>query len=491
MIHAMESVSHDPTDASQWGTILEQYHQRMTLLQQHPTLGKRALGVKGWDATLWQLGQAWLKQATPAPTSAPSGGDVYLATQLYSNGGHTALIGDFINALDDSGGNQSHVLLTNVAQHNNKALPETIVQRLGIPAQHCHILRAKLWRERLDELMQRLLEIAPRRLFLFHHPEDPLASVAAQTAIAQRCVMVHHADATPSFGLHLPGVTVLELNPIAAAASRLLGLEPAMLPLTAPDPGSRPHGFLLRGKLTTASCGSLHKFTKPHVYGYPETVAQVLSTTAGWHVHIGPLDTSLTERIQASLEQAQITPDRFIHIPWTASLAECLWEQQCDLFLASFPLDGARTNMEVMASATPYLRHSLKRNTAELPGSKVWHTWEDLRATLQAMTSCEHLQASSSLLRQTYEALHHPKIFRATLESILLNGSGAADPDSVHWDTHCLQSLVKTLTTTALKQAEQIADLQQQVQALASSALKHPEGNRKRDQLLRWLLRKG
>ncbi len=362
----------DPADPTHWGAILETYHGRMAQLQQHGSLGKRALSVSGWDWKLWQLGRAWLRaHRSLSKTESLTGGDVYLATQLYANGGHTALIGDFIRAQ----GGEPHILLTNVSKHNKPTLPGPILDRLGVTAAQVSILSGTTTLlEKLEQLMELLQRLRPRRLFLFHHPEDPLASAVAQPELAGQCVMVHHADGTPSLGLHLPGVQLIELNPIATAMSRLAGLQPACLMLTSPDPGPRPGGFLQRGKLVTASSGSQHKFTRPYAYGYAETLARVLTTTAGWHVHIGPLDALLLAKIHAALQAEQVPADRFIHVPWAPSVAACLWEHQCDVYLSSFPTDGARTNVEVLASGTPHLRHQASPAEHWIDGGLAWQT---------------------------------------------------------------------------------------------------------------------
>ena len=319
----MNSSPLDPVDPDHWGAILETYHTRMVQLQTNASLGKRALSVSGWDWKLWQVGRARLHSREPHSNVEPlTGGDVYLATQLYANGGHTALIGDFIRAQDA----MPHIIVTNVSKHNKLALPDSILERLGVGAEQVTILSGTATLlEKMEQLMKVLLRLRPRRLFLFHHPEDPLASAVAQPELAGQCIMVHHADGTPSFGLHLPGVQLIELNPIATAMSRQAGLEPACLMLTSPDPGPRPHGFLQRGKLVTASSGSQHKFTKPYAFGYGETLAKVLTTTGGWHLHIGPLDAATLGKIHATLEAEQVSPNRFIHVPWAPSVAACLF----------------------------------------------------------------------------------------------------------------------------------------------------------------------
>ena len=442
---------------------LDDLLQRMLRLQAQPGIGKKALGVADWDRELWQMGRTWLKthRCDSTASSFPMGGDLYLATQLYANGGHTGLIGDFVHALD-AGGMHSRLILTDINARCPHPLPAEIIERVGLPAENITILAGPSLSERLDQLMERIQAQKPRRLFLFHHPEDPLAGIVCQPEFAEQRFLVHHADSSPTFGLHLPGIQIIELNPIAAAMSRLLGLDPALLPLCAEDPGPRSGGFLRKGHLVTASCGSQHKFTSSFFYTYPETVALVLRTTGGEHVHIGPLSAATLRQIHGALAEGQIPACRFIHVPWTRSVSACLWEHGCDVYLSSFPIDGARTNAEVLASATPHLRFSHRADDLWIDGALTWRTWEELIARLRELASADGLAEKSRLMRRAYEEHHHPRNFAGTLHGIIDSGRGRIDPHQPFRDQRSIHSLMKSLVTTLTTQAQTIEGLQEQ-----------------------------
>jgi hypothetical protein len=100
------------------------------------------------------------------------------------------------------------------------------------------------------------------------------------------------------------------------------------------------------------------------------------------------------------------------------------------VFLASFPIDGARTRVEVLAAGIPYLAH------AKLPlgGPPVtaadlrWHTWADLEAALRGLAERERYAEAAANSRRVYERDHHPDVFRQRLQAIL-NGAHEAVPD--------------------------------------------------------------
>ncbi len=417
----------------------------------------RALGTPEWDAQLWAIGREWLAAERPEARAAAhaDGPDVYLATQLYADGGHTALIGDFVRALDPArgpgqpAGASSRLILTGMLGPDPFPLPDAIQSRVVLPADRVTIVDGPTFGDRMEQLFTHLLAWRPRRLFLFQHPHDPLASVVAQPEVTSDRFLVHHADTLPTFGLHLPGVRIVDLHPGTAAMTRLQGRASAWLPLTSPDPGPRPEPFLRRGALVTAASGPAHKFLRPYALGYPETLAVILGATGGWHVHIGPLDESSVRQVRDVLATAGVSPDRFVHRPWVPSVAAALWDESGDVFCASFPVDGARTRIEALASGTPYLRHMAPDAppSASTPpqGELVWRTWTDLADTLRGLTRPGVLARASADARAQYDSTHHPRVFAEVLNDILSGGPGRVDPDALRRDGWALRSIANAL----------------------------------------------
>jgi hypothetical protein len=450
-------------------TSLNQIVAKMNAVHEQAGIGGKALGVPELDWQLWRMGRQWLSRNAPeialaqvSPSrSSPQGPDVYLATLVYEDGGHTALIGDFVRALGDHDthslpATRPHLIVSNIGEDEPPANSDSIASRVDIPSENITYLQGATLQQRLENLFALLLKLQPGRLFLFHHPDDPLPSVVAHPEIAGQRFLVHHADSIPSFGMHLPGIQIIDLNPVASAISRAQKLSPALLLLSSPDPGPRPHGFLKRGKLTTATSGRAPKYDTPYVYTYAETVAVVLIATQGWHVHIGPLADSQLDQIHTALAKAEIPEDRFIHVPWVPSVAEALWEYHCDLYFSSFPIDGARTNTEVAASGTPHLRHATNagrhhhQDRLALDGGLVWNIWEDLSTTLQEVSNPAILEKKSQQIRSTYDRLYHPGVFADTLNGILHGDSGIDDPEQESRDRAVILSMMKSLTAALI-----------------------------------------
>ena len=304
-------------------------------------------------------------------------------------------------------------------------LPDAICARLRLPADRVIVLPGPSSADRCWQALATLRAAAPEHLFLCHHPQDPLGSVLAQPELAPRRLLVHHSDATVTFGLFVPGVRIIDLNPRAVAPTQLLALASHLLRLTVPDPGPRPPDDGA-APFVTASSGSPHKFAPAATMDYADTVREVLGVTNGVHVHIGPLSDGRLVEIANALAAAGVEPERFLHIPRTPSLVETLWEQRCRVFLASYPVSGARTRVDVLAAGIPYVgfrqpiaTEAPPPNVADL--QPVWHTWEELRAVMTRMLDTGERSECARRARAEYDRLQHPSIFASTLRDICDN----------------------------------------------------------------------
>lgn len=398
-----------------------------------PRLGRRGVGVPEADSLLRTFA-AELPVLAGSRNEGNDGPNLFLATQIYKDGGHTGLIGDMVRAITGP----ARLLITNAHGHHPKKPGPAHLDRIDRLAADMIVLRGESTVEKFQELLAWLREIRPRRIFLFHHPDDALPVLGALASGASSLTLIHHADAVPSLGLHLPEVILIDLNPTAAAFSRAWGLSPALLPMTVPDPGSRPRGFLARGRPVTATCARSHKLRSEDPICYVHAIPEILSTTGGWHVHIGTLEEDMLNAVRDGLQTHGIPPERLIYHELVPSLARALHEHDVDVYLSSFPIDGARTNVEVASAGIPYLAHVRAGKQGPpggfpMEGRMDWTTWEDLRLRLREILEPGFLQMKSTLLRESYLQRHHPGVFARHVEEILAGGKGWEDPNaSIH-----------------------------------------------------------
>lgn len=429
---------------------------QIRVLHKAPGLGTLACGWQRADGLISSIGRRWVDESgaiIEASKELPAGPDVFVATTLYPVGGHTALIGDFVRALAEinpAAPSPRLVVTNSIVEHVGPLAPETVA-RTAIDPDKIDILPGPELEDRLDQLLERLVQWRPQRLFLFHHPEDPVPCAVAQPEIGAQIFLVHHADSIPSFGLYLSEIKIIDVTPSAAATSRAQGFDAALLLLTVPDPGPRTVGFRQRTNLITATCGTFHKFRIDPPHSYPEAVAVILRATRGWHVHIGPLHDYQLSAIYDVLAATNVDRARFIHVPWADSLAVALWEHTCDLYFASFPVGGARSDIEVFASATPHLCYTSRPKGTVAPdklrpeGGLVWRSLEELKVELENVADARLLEEKSKLMRSAYDRLHHPRAFAAQLKGILEGSNGVEDPHQDKREHRATQRMIDAI----------------------------------------------
>lgn len=375
-------------------------------------IGYRAMANLGDDG-----GRPYLSDGAPV---------VIVASEVYSFGGHTRVIEDFIN--NSEGKEGAVVLLTN--------LFGAAVEKLQDPA----ALRAKAkilvapdvnLYEKLVWLRRMLRDLAPKRVYFFHHHQDSAAVAAMLGCNPENAFCIHHGDHQLSLGMHIPDVTHVDIHNFGYFYCRNnLGIEGNLYwPLVAEDRGfSENRPFMSTGGLVTATCGNANKFIRPYPFSYISLVPALIAASKGRHVHIGSLPGDVVDNIRAGLAARGIEGDRFVHIEWVPSLWDALRELGVDWYLNSFPAGGGKAVIEAMGSGTPVIAHSHLKSSvlscAELiyREAPTWQNFDDLLEIIESTTP-GLLAQQSSAARSHYLKHNHPDILKLCLKL----GRGSAE----------------------------------------------------------------
>lgn len=323
---------------------------------------KRGAGQGGLAiGTLDAAGQRLLAHvAAQTPTSGALIGfdkptNLYLVTELYQAGGHRVLLEQMIKARPQ----ERHIVLFTGTLERMRDFGRACVTGLGafalFPDPQAGLYDKWLW------LREKLAAYAARRVFLLHHPEDVVAALAAEEVApryGRRMYMVHHADTVGSLAADLAGISHVAIRPEQKA--RMLQASPdlrvTLLQLAGP-PVAVPRRNTKRIQTTapwiTATCGNEGKFSKTGPLAFPAVIAQVLQTTGGQHVHIGPVSPGFIRAARAALTKAGIEHGRLEFTGEVTSVATVLVEKNVGLFLSSFPVGGALSLIEAAAAGVP------------------------------------------------------------------------------------------------------------------------------------------
>ena len=392
--------------------------------QSHPQCNGILCDLPKLDALSQEIGTHLLKRRPPTPARPPQPLDLYIASEIYAIGGHTALIGDYVQ---NSPQREARLFLTN---HRNRqaTLKDPIRHRTKLRETSVEIATDPNWVGKFHALAESLLELNPSRVFILTHPEDPLAACHPPHHSQAEWYFIHHADHSPALGLHLPNVRHVDVTPRAHQCCReILGLaENIYLPLHCTESPRQQRPLPPGSPLTIASCGSTGKFSLEGPSAIHEIITNLLRHAPLRYVHFGPLPEAYVHAWRAQLISEAIDPFRFLHIPSVESLWEALQSYQIDLYLNSFPHPGARASIEAMGAGIPLLTmdrpdqsHSLLYPTAEK-----WRTPGDLLRLIEDATPV-WLRKQSHAAQLHFQTHHSTSVIRPLFAHSPIKGLSA------------------------------------------------------------------
>ena len=344
--------------------------------------------------------------------------EVYIVTQLYTSGGHTAVIEDLIQAQPTK---KHIILLTDIFDFKQK---DSIKKRFEDSSAMLIWAPPISLTEKVNWLREQIHHFSPQRLSILAHHQDSVAIAALQPDLPSECFFWHLADHHLCLGVHIPHFIHIDSHPMGFYnCCNKLGIKNNLyLPIVTKDLGTRPEKspFLSDGKLITCSSGSANKFETPYLYQYVEIIPQVLKKTEGKHIHIGPLSQKSLDLIHNGLKYLSRPKESFIHIPWVQSVWKSLIEQKVDLYITSFPLGGGKAGIEAMGSGIPIAVHSNYKS--QLLGGECFiypqrFCWRKPQQLLDYISNLSPsiLKEQSSFARKHYEDYHRPEILENEL----------------------------------------------------------------------------
>lgn len=387
------------------------------------------------DAICEEIGLATLQYRPPASIMQEAAGppvtNLFVATELYSSGGHSRVIEDFV-ALSE--GQTCAVVVTN---SNNQPEDRIYVQRLlemGVKILLCPTSLSPI--EKVFWLERQYSQLSPKRIYHFIHQWDAIAVAAAVVIPKSVGYYFHHCDHNLALGVHTPGLTHIDAHTAGFAICRhaLNVRGNKYWPLCAIDHGIRSESsFYVRGALTTASSGLPIKFLPPTPYpiNYFRLIPSLIRKTLGFHVHFGQIPPTILEDLHKDLVLHGVPLEKFIHVPWVPSLWKAMSEYGVDVYLNSFPLGGGKSCVEIMGSGTPTIAHRghyptlLSGIFLQYQEAMQWQSEADLFSALELCRRRDLLLEHRLWARRQYDRNHRPERLAALIRDpeLMLSGS--------------------------------------------------------------------
>lgn len=372
------------------------------------------VGARKVDELCELVGSAYAQTQPTPPFKANDKRMVIVCTGLYKYGGTTLVISDLVKAHP---GWECTVIATNYL--DDMTDDDLHLSRIGNSGADVSISPKGDGTQKLGWLMQQFHDIAPSRIFLLnHHQDSVMISAASQFVEKTKVIFYHHADYNICLGVHLKGAIHVDPHNVGFYNCRDKECieDNVYLPMTVDDQKiSRVWtNFMELNTLTTCSSGSYHKFRNFYLYPYIDRVIDRLRALDGKHIHIGGIPSGELDHIRRELTAGGVSAGRFVHIPWVPSLWQALVAEEVDLFIASFPIGGARSTIEAMGAGIPmlmpvsYLSRFFSSRDIVYPEAFQWRTPSDFWHALVELTPAT-LAEHSAMSRTHYLKYYSPE----------------------------------------------------------------------------------
>lgn len=429
--------------------IISHYCRELT---QNLRLLTRVFGSREIDALCLQIGLQILQNLQTKEPIIPTEEIKYLfiASEIYQFGGHSALIEDYVKALGHS---NCRLLLSDPQNRIDHSASLSRFQGthldIRIAPHHQPLV------QKLEWLLTELRKAQPDWCFFVGHPDDPICVAAMQSSICKNIAYIHHVDHQFTLGLFVPVAKHIDYrNSGKENCSEKLGIKNAtVIPLTAKDQSSTPrqNEFTRTSGLITCTSGN-NKFNQPYKYNFLDLIPEIVAATKGEHIHIGKLNEQDISILTQNLHKHNIAPVKVRLLPSVKSLWETLVDHHVDVYIDSFPLCGCKATVEAMGAGIPIIvhhnySHKLLSNVGFVPpNTPCWKHPSELLAFLNS-ASRQQLQILSETNRKYFSETHSERLLCEKLNHIITKEDEETGSTNSVYETDDLRTFFQDFPT--------------------------------------------
>lgn len=353
-----------------------------------------------------------------------AGGYVFIVTNLHNTGGHTAVLEDFLRAIEPG---PATILVTEVRVVCDRPMIIDRFQHHRVPIKFAPEGSSNV--ERLRWIFEQIQTVKPEKIVYLIHPHDLIAVASALPELDSQLYFYHHLCHLFTVGAKIPHAVHIDFHKTAWWNCRQnYGItNNVLLPLCASELESLRLSrveFMPTGRLKTCSASAdPSKVTAPYAYPFHEIIPEVLQFTGGEHVHWGSLPPNVLDMIRSNLVKRGLSPSVFTSVPWVKSIGQAMLELEADLYVNSFPLGGGRSVIEAMAVGMPIMMHSSYCSPfydgldIVYPEAYVWRSREELVEILSKISK-KDLGHHSALSLAHYQKQHTLMAMKEHLSSL-------------------------------------------------------------------------
>lgn len=313
----------------------------------------------------------FLQSCTPSKNKI-----VFLATELHEQGGHTECVKCLVSSLAET----YEIGLFLVEKERSFKYAPIKMEEISINAKILGLKSSSnTFKASLIELYNKIIRYKPKVIFLFYNPDDILSTavcflIKKYTDI--RLIYFNHASHLPSLGFSFSDL-IIEGMPVTQYITQkfrhvdkcyVMGLP--SYPLSYTKYLSKNEIYCKRkelgiseGNYFTLSGAAAYKFFDKSGSSYFQMIQRLLIKEPSLqHIVVSSFTKTELEIIEQIFESTPDVRKRLILYPFTPFFDSLF--QSCDVFIDSFPMSSALTQIDVMRNKRPMVIKINKENAS-------------------------------------------------------------------------------------------------------------------------------
>ena len=345
--------------------------------------------------------------------NSSTGKSIIIVSELYLEGGHSRIVEDIVSLIPD----EVLIIITDYKNNylNGKLQLREMYDRFRGASVATIPMGSHL--SKVHSIKNLINLVSPKKLYLLLHHTDAIGYVAASAhnVMGLKRFFIHHADHNPSLGSTLTYEKHLDTTEETCLNCEVSGNQNcSVLPLYVKDQAVRI-GTTNNGHMNFASVGSKGKFKFEGALDHAARIIKCLEfDNVDIFYHIGHLEQSSIDKINLSLLENSINPERFKHIEWVPSVWKTLLELDVHVLISSAPKDGGRTAIEAQGAGIPVLFYltTISKSIYAAP-ELLWTDHVTLNSAIKKVF--ENYSEYSNKAREFYEKYYNENAFKKSL----------------------------------------------------------------------------
>ncbi len=356
--------------------------------------------------------------------------NIFLASEIYSTGGHTRLIED----LTKSTSSKNILILTDVFDRysSGQLSIESLADKINAPI---IILPKGSKVSKIINLLHIFSNLNVKSINIIAHHQDVVTYAACNAEIEIPQYYYHHADHNPTLGAtiaHFHHYDLFLSSQFLCANSGFI--KPLYLPLTSSCRFKKNYAKVEEEKfdiLNTATSGTANKFTfDDSEVNYCKIVMNILKNTTGNHFHIGPLSEENISKIEKLLISNNIEKSRFKYLGVVDNIQDAVIINAVNVYITSAPIGGGKAFIDVLGVGIPifvYRDNNLKYSQEINPVVSDMYNynsdiirWSNISELTEKLKTT-NFKAYAESLKNFYNSFHSEEKFLNLCEKIFNN----------------------------------------------------------------------